>query len=143
MLDPADGAGVSWLHRHTEVMAKTLTDDHHMALRVRVDPAKADVVRAKFAAPAAAGEGGRDETRNHDAGGDAARRRGRRKRGRAESVTLRYGQIPSTVRGVSSLYTFIAQQRGFFAREDIKLDYVPIAGGTDKMVAALDQGGST
>jgi ABC-type nitrate/sulfonate/bicarbonate transport system substrate-binding protein len=58
----------------------------------------------------------------------------------AESVTLRYGQIPSTVRGVSSLYTFIAQQRGFFAREDIKLDYVPIAGGTDKMVAALDQG---
>jgi ABC-type nitrate/sulfonate/bicarbonate transport system substrate-binding protein len=58
----------------------------------------------------------------------------------AESVTLRYGQIPSTVRGVSSLYTFIARQQGFFAREDIKLDYVPIAGGTDKMVAALDQG---
>ena len=22
VLDPADGAGVSWLHRHTEVMAK-------------------------------------------------------------------------------------------------------------------------
>jgi len=58
----------------------------------------------------------------------------------AESVTLRYGQIPSTVRGVSSLYTFIARQQGFFAREDIKLDYVPIPGGTDKMVAALDQG---
>jgi ABC-type nitrate/sulfonate/bicarbonate transport system substrate-binding protein len=58
----------------------------------------------------------------------------------AETVTLRYGQIPSTVRGVSSLYTFIARQQGFFAREDIKLEYVPIAGGTDKMVAALDQG---
>jgi hypothetical protein len=27
----------------------------------------------------------------------------------AESVTLRYGQIPSTVRSVSSLYVFIAQ----------------------------------
>jgi GTPase len=81
VLDPADGAGASWLYRHTEVMAKALTDDHHMALRVRVDPAKADVVRAKFAAATVAGEGGRDETRKHDTGDGAARRRGGRKRG--------------------------------------------------------------
>ena len=26
-LDPADGAGVSWLHRHTEVMEKALTEE--------------------------------------------------------------------------------------------------------------------
>lgn len=58
----------------------------------------------------------------------------------ADSITLRYGQIPSTVRSVSSLYLFLAQQQGFFTREEIKLDLVPIAGGTDKMVAALDQG---
>ncbi len=58
----------------------------------------------------------------------------------ADSVTLRYGQIPSTVRSVSSLYLFIAQQRGFLAREDVKLELVPIPGGTDKMVAALDRG---
>jgi ABC-type nitrate/sulfonate/bicarbonate transport system substrate-binding protein len=58
----------------------------------------------------------------------------------AQTVTLRYGQIPSTVRSVSSLYLFIAQQRGFLAREGVKLELVPIAGGTDKMVAALDQG---
>jgi ABC-type nitrate/sulfonate/bicarbonate transport system substrate-binding protein len=58
----------------------------------------------------------------------------------ADSITLRYGQIPSTVRGVSSLYLFLARQQGFFTREEIKLDLVPIAGGTDKMVAALDQG---
>jgi ABC-type nitrate/sulfonate/bicarbonate transport system substrate-binding protein len=58
----------------------------------------------------------------------------------ADVVTLRYGQIPSTVRSVSSLYIFVAQRQGFFAREDLKLEYVPIAGGTDKMVAALDQG---
>ena len=57
----------------------------------------------------------------------------------ADTVTLRYGQIPSTVRSVSSLYLFIAQHRGFFAREEIKIDLVPIPGGTDKMVAALDQ----
>jgi ABC-type nitrate/sulfonate/bicarbonate transport system substrate-binding protein len=58
----------------------------------------------------------------------------------AESVSLRYGQIPSTVRSVSSLYLFMARERGFFAREEIKIDLVPIPGGTDKMVAALDQG---
>ena len=58
----------------------------------------------------------------------------------ADTVTLRYGQIPSTVRSVSALYLSIAQQKGFLAREGIKLELVPIAGGTDKMVAALDQG---
>ena len=58
----------------------------------------------------------------------------------AEGTTLRYGPIPSTVRSVSSLYTFIAQQKGFLARENIKLEHVPIPGGTDKMVAALGEG---
>jgi len=58
----------------------------------------------------------------------------------ADTATLRYGQIPSTVRSVSALYLSIAQQKGFLAREEIKLDLIPIAGGTDKMVAALDGG---
>ena len=58
----------------------------------------------------------------------------------AEGTTLRYGQIPSTVRSVSSLYAFIAQQKGFLALENIKLEHVPIPGGTDKMVAALGEG---
>jgi ABC-type nitrate/sulfonate/bicarbonate transport system substrate-binding protein len=58
----------------------------------------------------------------------------------AEGTTLRYGQIPSTVRSVSSLYAFIAHQKGFLARENIKLEHVPIPGGTDKMVAALGEG---
>ena len=48
VLDPADGAGVSWLHRHTEVMTKSLDDDGRLAMTVRVDPAKAETVRAKF-----------------------------------------------------------------------------------------------
>jgi GTP-binding protein HflX len=47
-LDPADGAGVSWLHRHTEVMEKSLTADNDLAVTVRVDPAKAASVQAKF-----------------------------------------------------------------------------------------------
>jgi ABC-type nitrate/sulfonate/bicarbonate transport system substrate-binding protein len=58
----------------------------------------------------------------------------------AQPLSLRYGQIPSTVRGVSSLYLFLAEQKGLLAREGIKLERIPIAGGTDKMVAALGEG---
>ena len=49
-LDPADGAGISWLHRHTEVMAKDLREDGRFAMTVRVDPTKVAIVRAKFTA---------------------------------------------------------------------------------------------
>jgi ABC-type nitrate/sulfonate/bicarbonate transport system substrate-binding protein len=58
----------------------------------------------------------------------------------AEPVTLRFGQVPSTVRAVTSVYLVIAEQKGYLAREGIRLEFVPIEGGTDKMVAALDQG---
>ncbi len=47
-LDVADGAGLSWLHRHTEVMARKLGEDGRMAVTVRADPANADRVRARF-----------------------------------------------------------------------------------------------
>ena len=58
----------------------------------------------------------------------------------AETVTLRFGQIPSTVHGTSSVYLHIAEQKSFFAREQIKLERVLIPGGTDKMVVALEHG---
>ena len=48
VIDATDGAGVSWLHRHTEVMTKVLRDDGALAITVRVDPANAEKVRAKF-----------------------------------------------------------------------------------------------
>jgi GTP-binding protein HflX len=48
VLDVADGAGVSWLHRHTEVMTKALRDDGGLAITVRADPANAAKVRARF-----------------------------------------------------------------------------------------------
>jgi GTPase len=54
VLDPADGAGVSWLHRHTEVIAKELREDGRLAVVVRADRANADRVRAKFGLAAAA-----------------------------------------------------------------------------------------
>jgi GTPase len=48
VVDAADGAGVSWLHRHTEVMQKALRGDGALAITVRADPANAEKVRAKF-----------------------------------------------------------------------------------------------
>jgi GTP-binding protein HflX len=47
-LDPADGAGVSWLHRHTEVIAKSLRPDGALAITVRVDPSRSESVRRRF-----------------------------------------------------------------------------------------------
>ena len=47
-LDPADGAGVSWLHRHAEVITKSLDESGRMAMRVRTDPVNAKRLRAKF-----------------------------------------------------------------------------------------------
>jgi GTPase len=48
VLDPADGAGMSWLHRHTQVLAKSMRDDGRLAFKVQVDPEKVDIVRRKF-----------------------------------------------------------------------------------------------
>ena len=48
-LDPADGAGMSWLHRHTEVISKTLDDNGRIAMTVRTDAGRADALRTKFA----------------------------------------------------------------------------------------------
>jgi GTP-binding protein HflX len=48
MLQGADGAGISWLHRNTEVLSRTDRDDGQVVMRVRADPAKVDAVRAKF-----------------------------------------------------------------------------------------------
>ena len=49
VVDAADGAGVSWLHRHTEVMQKALRGDGALAITVRADPANAEKARARFA----------------------------------------------------------------------------------------------
>ncbi len=58
----------------------------------------------------------------------------------ADPAKLRFGQIPSTVHAVSSLYLFIAEQQGFFARENVAIETVAIPGGTGNMVAALERG---
>jgi GTPase len=50
-IDPADGAGVSWLYRHTEVIDKSVDRDGRIAMTVRADPEKAQSVKARFSVP--------------------------------------------------------------------------------------------
>jgi GTPase len=47
-LDAADGAGASWLHRHAEVLSRSLSDEGRLLFTVRADAAKAGILRAKF-----------------------------------------------------------------------------------------------
>ena len=47
-VDPADGAGLSWLYRHSEVLAKDVHDDGRLIVTVRADADNAARVRAKF-----------------------------------------------------------------------------------------------
>jgi len=50
-LDAADGAAIAWLHRNAEVLAKDLSQDGSLEVTVRVDPANAGALRARFGAP--------------------------------------------------------------------------------------------
>jgi GTPase len=50
VLDPADGSGLSWLYRHTEVLERDLGGDGQLHLKVRGDPDQSAQVRAKFGA---------------------------------------------------------------------------------------------
>ena len=54
----------------------------------------------------------------------------------AQPVTLRYGQIPSTVKTISALSFYVGQPKGFFAQEGINLEMMPIEGGAANMVIA-------
>jgi hypothetical protein len=45
------------------------------------------------------------------------------------TMTLRYGQIPSTIKSVSALHFNIAQRKGLFIREGINMEMIAIDGG--------------
>jgi GTP-binding protein HflX len=47
-IDPADGAGLGWLHRQCEVLERRLDEHGRMAVTVRVDLDKVEQVRRKF-----------------------------------------------------------------------------------------------
>jgi GTPase len=48
LLDPADGAGLSWLYRHSEVLSRQMRDDGRLELSVRADTKNAEMVRHKY-----------------------------------------------------------------------------------------------
>ena len=57
----------------------------------------------------------------------------------AQTLTVRYAQAFSSARSIFSLPISIAQREGLFAREGLRVDIViPVPGGSDKMIAALD-----
>ncbi len=58
----------------------------------------------------------------------------------ADLITLRYGQNAASAGSLSALPLTVAERKGFFVREGINLVVVPIPGGTDRIVAALDKG---
>jgi ABC-type nitrate/sulfonate/bicarbonate transport system substrate-binding protein len=58
----------------------------------------------------------------------------------AELITLRYGQNAASAGSLSALPLTVAERKGFFSREGLNLEVVPIPGGTDRIVAALDKG---
>ncbi|HET9618905.1 MAG TPA: GTPase HflX [Pseudolabrys sp.] len=49
-LDPADGAGLSWLYRHSEVLDRAMGEDGRLAVTVRADAKNAEIVKRKYAA---------------------------------------------------------------------------------------------
>jgi ABC-type nitrate/sulfonate/bicarbonate transport system substrate-binding protein len=55
-------------------------------------------------------------------------------------TTLRLGQVPSTMKSIGAVPYAIAAQHGFFTREHLNVQLVPLEGGTDQMVKRLDAG---
>ena len=47
-IDPSDGAGLSWLYRHSEVLSRELNEDGRLALSVRADSKNAEMVKHKY-----------------------------------------------------------------------------------------------
>jgi GTPase len=49
-IDPSDGAGLSWLYRHSEVLSREMSEDGRLALSVRADQKNAELVKHKYPA---------------------------------------------------------------------------------------------
>lgn len=47
-IDPSDGAGLSWLYRHSEVLSREMNEEGRLALSVRADSKNAEMVKHKY-----------------------------------------------------------------------------------------------
>ena len=153
VLDGADGAGISWLHRNTEVLAKAVRDDGSVAMTVRATTTKAATVRAKFAPGSEQAPQAREDDMRRQTPATlvaaavvavAALIALSFVGSAAAQDTLRFGKIPSTVRNVGSLYLFMSPSaRASLRASGLRSQSVLIEGGTDRMVAALTPARST
>ena len=60
--------------------------------------------------------------------------------GARADTTIRLGQVPSTMKSIGAVPYAIAERQGFFVREHLTVQLVPLEGGTDQMVKRLDAG---
>jgi ABC-type nitrate/sulfonate/bicarbonate transport system substrate-binding protein len=55
----------------------------------------------------------------------------------AQTITLRYGQAYSALRSIFALPILVAEREGYFAKEGLNFETVPIPGGGEKLIEAL------
>jgi ABC-type nitrate/sulfonate/bicarbonate transport system substrate-binding protein len=58
----------------------------------------------------------------------------------AQTITLRYGQAYSALRSIFALPLLVAEREGYFARERLQFETIPIPGGGEKLIEALHDG---
>jgi ABC-type nitrate/sulfonate/bicarbonate transport system substrate-binding protein len=58
----------------------------------------------------------------------------------AQTLTLRYGQAYSALRSIFALPVMVAEREGYFAKEGLNFETVPIPGGGEKLIEALHDG---
>ena len=58
----------------------------------------------------------------------------------SQGITLRYAQAYSALRSIFALPLFVAEREGYFVREGLNFSMLPIAGGGERLVAALHDG---
>ena len=58
----------------------------------------------------------------------------------SEGIPLRYAQAYSALRTIFALPLFVAEREGFFVREGLEFSMLPVAGGGEKLIAALHNG---
>jgi len=57
-----------------------------------------------------------------------------------EAIPLRYGQAYSALRSIFALPLLVAEREGYFVREGLDFSMLPVPGGGEKLIAALNDG---
>lgn len=58
----------------------------------------------------------------------------------SQGITLRYAQAYSALQSIFALPVFVAEREGYFVREGLNYSMLPVAGGGERLIAALHDG---